>query len=44
MIDNLIEEAKEKIESSISPDNKGLRIQARIAIKQLWHEKIKQWG
>lgn len=43
MIDNLIEEAKERIESSIPSDNEGLRIQARIAIKQLWHQKIKEW-
>lgn len=43
MIDNLIDEAKERIESSIPPENEGLRIQARIAIKQLWHEKIKEW-
>lgn len=43
MIDNLINEAKERIDSSIPLDNEGLRIQARIAIKQLWHDKIKQW-
>jgi len=41
-IDNLIEDAKNALNKTI-PDNKLLRMEARIAIKNLWKEKISMW-
>ena len=45
-IDELIEDAKESIMKTFpgnKPDDINIRNDARIAIKKLWMEKIKQW-